>query len=52
MFVSILQEIPVVNADKLVHANIHVCIGVYKFVDVNNHNKNIVVDKFVVPMIK
>ena len=45
-------EIPVITADKLVYANIHMCIGVYKFVDVNNRNKNIIVDKFVVPMMK
>ena len=36
-------DIMVITISKHVYANIHMCIGVYMFVDVNN---NFVVDKF------
>ena len=52
VFVNTLQDILVITVGKLVYANIHMSIGVYKFVNVNNHNKHIAVDKFVLPMRK
>ena len=48
--VNILWDITVITIGKHVHANILMCIGVYRFLDVNNCNKIIVVDKFVLPM--